>query len=97
MKLKVKGDKILVKVTREEEVTAGGIIIPNSAGQERKYEGYVVDVGEHPDIEKYGIKTGMYVFYPKGLNTPTFIKEDGVDVEYDVVSVYDVLATGEDE
>ena len=96
MKLKVKGDKILVKVATDEEVTASGIIL-TSTKHERKYEGYVVDVGEHPDIEKYGVKTGMYVFYPRGLNTPTFIKEDGVDVEYDVVSVYDVLATGEDE
>ena len=39
MKLKVKGDKILVKVATDEEVTASGIIL-TSTKQERKYEGY---------------------------------------------------------
>ena len=94
---KVVNERVLVKVTREEEVTAGGIIIPDSAGQERKYEGRVVAVGTHPDIAAAGIKEGMYVFYPKGLNTEFVQHEDGKDVIYDVVSVYDILAIGEDE
>lgn len=95
--LKVLNEKVLVKVTREEEVTAGGIIIPDSAGQERKYEGYVVGVGTHPDIAAYGVKEGIYVFYPKGLNTEFIQHENGKDVIYDVVSIYDILAIGEDE
>lgn len=95
--MKVVNERVLVKVTREEEVTAGGIIIPDSAGQERKYEGTVVGVGTHPDIKEAGVEVGMYVFYPKGLNTEVIIKENGIDVVYDVVSIYDILAVGVDE
>ena len=53
-KLKPKGDKVLVKVATDEEVTASGIIL-TSAKHERKYEGVVVDVGDHEDIKKYGV------------------------------------------
>lgn len=95
-KMKVVNEKVLVKVATDEEVTASGIIL-TSAKQERKYEGTVVDVGTHPDIKKMGVKEGVYVFYPKGLNTEVIIKENGFDVVYDVVSIYDILAIGEEE
>lgn len=95
--MKVVNEKILVKVATNEVVTASGIIIPDSAGQERKYEGTVVGVGNHPDIKEAGVELGMYVFYPKGLNTEVIIKEDGMDVVYDVVSIYDILAVGVEE
>lgn len=91
MKLRPINDKILVKVALEEEVTSSGIILTASK-QERKYEGTVVAVGENPDIEKAGIKPGVYVMYPKGLNTPTIIDDE----EYDIVSVYDVQGVCED-
>lgn len=91
MKLRPINDKILVKVALEEEVTSSGIILPASK-QERKYEGTVVAVGENPDIKKAGIKPGVYVMYPKGLNTPTIIDDE----EYDIVSVYDIQGVCED-
>lgn len=96
MKMKPQNEKILVKVATDEEVTASGIIL-TSAKQDRKYEGYVADVGTHPDIVANGVKVGSYVFYPKGLNTEVLIKENGIDVTYDVVSIYDILAVGEEE
>ena len=96
MKMKPQNEKILVKVATDEEVTASGIIL-TSAKQDRKYEGYVVDVGTRPDIAANDVKIGSYVFYPKGLNTEVLIKENGIDVTYDVVSIYDILAVGEEE
>lgn len=93
--MKVLGDKILVEVASNETVTTGGIIIPDSAGQERKYEGRVIDVGNNPDIKKYGVEVGAYVFYPKGLNTEFKVAND--DKIYDIVSIYDILAVGEEE
>ena len=96
MKMKVVNEKVLVRVATDEEVTEGGIIL-TSAKQERKYEGTVVDVGSHPDIAKNGVKEGVYVYYPKGLNTEIIIKENGFDVTYDIVSIYDILAVGTDE
>lgn len=89
--MRVLNDKLLIKVAREEEVTKTGIIL-TEVKQERKYEGVVVEVGDNPDIEKLGISKGTYVFYPRGLNTEIIID----DVLYDVVSVYDILAKGEE-
>lgn len=96
MKMKVVNEKVLVKVATDEEITEGGIIL-TSAKQERKYEGTVVDVGSHPDIAKCGVKEGVYVYYPKGLNTEVIVKENGFDVTYDIVSIYDILAVGTNE
>ena len=83
---------ILVKVANDEQVTDAGIIL-TPVNQERKYEGTVVDVGDNPDIKNFGIGIGNYVFYPKGLNKEIIID----DVVHDVVSVYDILAVGEEE
>ena len=96
MKLKAVNEKVLVKVATDEEITKSGIII-TAVKQERKYEGVVVDVGTNPDIAASGVKVGSYVFYPKGLNTEVVLKEDGMDVTYDFVSIYDILAVGEKE
>lgn len=96
MKMKVVNEKVLVKVANDEEVTEGGIIL-TSAKQERKYEGTVVGVGSHPDIAKCGVKKGVYVYYPKGLNTEVIVKENGLNVIYDIVSIYDILAVGVQE
>ena len=94
--MKVVGDKVMVKVATDEEVTASGIIL-TPAKHERKYEGVIVDVGDHPDIKKWGLEVGQYVFYPKGLNIPFTRKEDGLEVEYDIVSIYDILCVGMEE
>lgn len=92
MKLRPINDKILVKVAVKEEVTSSGIIL-TPAKQDRLYEGTVVAVGENPDIEKAGVKPGVYVMYPKGLNTPTIIDDE----EYDIVSIYDIQGVAEDD
>ena len=91
-KMKMVNEKVMVKVATDEEVTESGIIL-TSVNHERKYEGTVVDVGTNPDIEKANIKIGSYVFYPKGLNTEITVD----NVVYDIVSVYDILAVGEEE
>ena len=90
--MKMVNDKVLVKVASNEEVTESGIIL-TSTKQERLYEGTVIDVGDNPDISKFGVKKGMYVFYPKGLNTEITIENE----TYDIVSIYDILATGTEE
>lgn len=92
MKAKMVNEYVLVKVASDEEVTESGIIL-TATNQERKYEGTVVDTGTNPDIKKFGVNVGDYVFYPKGLN-----KEIIIDKEtYDVVSVYDIIAVGKQD
>lgn len=90
--MKVLNERVLVRVANEEEKTESGIIL-TATKQERKYEGWVEDVGDNPDIAAAGVKPGVYVYYPKGLNTEVIV--DGVT--YDVVSIYDILAIGEEE
>lgn len=89
--MRILGDKILVEVASSENISEGGIIL-SAAKAERKYEGVVVGVGEHEDIKKLGVKVGDYVFYVPGMNTE--IIEN--DKTYDCVSIYDVIAKGEE-
>ena len=84
--MKVLGDKVLVEVAADEEVTESGIIL-TGATAERKYEGKVIGVGESPDIKKFGVEVGDYVYYVKGMNLE-FIEDNKT---YDVVSIYDVV------
>lgn len=89
--MRILGDKILVKVASAEVVSEGGIIL-SAAKADRKYEGTVVEVGTHEDIQKQGISAGTYVYYVPGMNT-----EIDVDGQvHDVVSVYDILAKVEE-
>ena len=45
MKLKPLGDRLIVKATEEEEMTASGIVLPDTA-KEKPQKGKVLAVGE---------------------------------------------------
>lgn len=92
MNFRVLGDKLLIKVTKNEgETRPSGIIIPGK-DDERKYEGKIVQLGSHPDIVKENLKVGDYVFYAKGLNTEVVLE----GVTYDIVSFYDISCVAEE-
>ena len=86
------GDRVLVKPTKVEEVTVGGIVLPDTA-QERPQEGEVVAVGlgrtndEGKRIE-LEVKVGDRVVYSKYAGTE--IKEEGE--EYLMLRESDLLA-----
>jgi hypothetical protein len=44
-----------------------------------------------------GLEVGQYVYYPKGLNIEIKQNENGFEVDYDIVSIYDLLAIGVEE
>ena len=56
MKVKPLGDKILVEVLESEEMTKGGIILPDTA-KEEKTEGKVVSVGPGKTLESGKVHT----------------------------------------
>ena len=93
--MRILGERILVEVTQEENVSEGGIIL-SAAKAERKYEGVVIGVGDNKDIAKLGVKIGDYVYYTPGMNTEMPKKEND-DKIYDSVSIYDVIAKREEE
>ncbi len=64
MKLKPLSDRVLVKRLEEEQVTAGGIYIPDSA-KEKPMKGEVVAVGPGKKDEKMTVKKGDTVLFAK--------------------------------
>lgn len=78
MKIRPLNDRLLVKRLKEEEVTAGGIIIPDSA-KEKPAEGEVVAVGPGKAADN-GERVAMQV---KEGDVVLFSKYGGTDVKLD--------------
>ena len=75
-------DRVLVRRVGEEEKTAGGIIIPDTA-QEKPSEGKIVAVGsgvraDDGSIRKLDVKTGDRILFGKFGGTD--VKVDGEDL-----------------
>ncbi len=95
MAVKPLGDKILVKRLEAEEVTKGGIVLPDSA-KEKPREGRIVAVGPGRVLDdgtrgKLQVKAKDRVLFTSYAGTE--IKIDGE--EYLVMSEDDVLAVVE--
>lgn len=87
MKLKPLSDRVLVKRLEEEQVTAGGIYIPDSA-KEKPMKGEVIAVGPGKKDEKMTVKAGDTVLFAKYAGNE--IKVDGV--EHLIMREDDILA-----
>ena len=93
MKLKPLGDRLIVKAVEEEETTASGIVLPDTA-KEKPQRGKVLAVGDGKTNEDTGKKTpldvskGEEVLYSKYGGTE--ITVDGDDLL--VLRESDVLA-----
>lgn len=92
MTLKPLGDRVVVKPIEQEETTAGGIFIPDTA-KERPQEGEVVAVGEGKLLENGErvapeVSVGNRVLYAKYGGTE--VKVDGTD--YLILRESDILA-----
>jgi chaperonin GroES len=79
MKIRPLGDRIVVKRTKNEEKTKGGIIIPDTA-KEKPVEGLVVAVGsgkilKNGKVHAVDVKAGDKVLF--GKYSGTEVKIDG--------------------
>ena len=74
MKLKPLADRVLIKHTAAEEVTAAGIIIPDSA-KEKPLKGTVLAAGNGTKEEEMTLKADDVVLYGKYAGTE--IEVDG--------------------
>ncbi len=95
MKIRPLNDRILVKRLASEEMTAGGIIIPDSA-KEKPAEGEIVAVGpgklnDHGERVTMDVKAGDTVLFSKYGGTD--IKLDGQD--YLIMREDDILGVVE--
>ena len=93
MKLKPLGDRLIVRAIEEEETTASGIVLPDTA-KEKPQKGKVIAAGDGKVNEDAGkrtpldVKEGDEVLYSKYGGTE--IKVDGEDLL--VLRESDVLA-----
>ena len=87
MNIKPIGERILIKPVIEEEKTAGGIYIPETA-KEKKKQGIVVELGTVKNEDKFPVKIGDLVLYA-GYSSEEF-EIDGE--EYIVLNCKDVIA-----
>ncbi|HAZ28847.1 MAG TPA: co-chaperone GroES [Candidatus Magasanikbacteria bacterium] len=93
MNIQPLNDHILVKRIKEEEVTASGIVLPDTVEKDKKAEGMVVAVGPGKML-KSGQRSTMEVSQGDRI---LFKKWGGDDVEvdgeeYKIISQEDVLA-----
>ena len=92
MNLKPLHDRVVIKRMEEEKVSAGGIVIPDSA-TEKPIRGEIVAVGEgkpldNGSVRALKVKAGDKVLFGKYAGTE--VKIDGT--EYLVVREDDILA-----
>jgi chaperonin GroES len=59
------GDRVLVESFKEEEVTASGIVLPETMEKEKKAQGKIVALGTGEELAKLGLKIGDLVVYEK--------------------------------
>jgi chaperonin GroES len=96
-KLKPLHDYILVEPIKQEEVTKGGIVIPETAREERPIRGRVIAVGpgkrnEKGELMPPSVKEGQVVIFKK--YAPDEVKVD--DKEYYFIRDDDILAVIEE-
>ena len=91
MNLKPLGDRVIVQAIEQEEVTAGGIVLPDSA-KEKPQRGKVLAVGDgrYVDGERVALEVaeGDEVIYSKYGGTEVRVDGD----ELLILSEHDILA-----
>ena len=94
MKIKPLGDKLLVEVLEAEEKTKGGIILPDTA-KEEKAEGKVISAGsgkvlESGKVQPLEVKSGDHVIFGKYAGDEILIdgKKHKILKESEVLAVY---------
>ena len=65
MNVKPIGDRLLVKPIKEEEMTASGIVLPDTVDKEKKAEGEIIALGNGEKLTKLGLTVGMKVLFKK--------------------------------
>jgi chaperonin GroES len=94
MKIRPLHDRVIVKRLEEEERTAGGIIIPDSA-KEKPQQGSVIAVGKGRILEKGGVvplvvKEGDRILFSKYAGTEVKVESEDLLImrEDDILAIF---------
>ena len=91
--IKPLGNRVLVKLAKEEDVTKSGIVLPENSGKDKKTEGEVIAVGSGKIADD-----GTPIRIEVKVGDKIIIKSWGGDevefdgVEYKIFDVADILA-----
>lgn len=93
MKIQPLYDKVVIKPLTEEEVTAFGIVLPDTVSKEKPMQGEVVATGpgkplDNGQVRKMSVKVGDKVLFTK--YAPDEVEVDGED--YLVIDEDKILA-----
>lgn len=86
--IKPLGENVLVKISKADQKTKSGIVLPDTASVDRPQEGRVVAVG---DSEKIKVKKNQVIIFAKYSGSE--IKIDGSD--FLILKSEDILAVVE--
>ncbi|NLJ83344.1 MAG: co-chaperone GroES [Halanaerobiaceae bacterium] len=94
MKIRPLKDKVAIKYFKEEEKVKSGIVLPDTAREERPQQGEVIAVGAEvtPENGEAPVKVGDKVIFDKYAGNKITIDEE----EYVIMSVDDILAVIEE-
>ena len=87
MNIKPIGERVLIKPLKEEEKTAGGIYIPETA-KEKKKQGVVMEIGTSSDDNELPVQKGDLILYT-GYSTEE-LEMNGEELL--IINVSDIIA-----
>jgi chaperonin GroES len=90
MNIKPLDDRVVVKFVEEEEKVRGGIVLPDTAKEEKPQKGEVIAIGKgcYEEDKDPEIKVGDMVVFDKFAGTKVNLEDE----EYVIVKLEDILA-----
>lgn len=88
VKLQPLGKRILVEPVKKEEKTAGGLYIPDTAGDKKPTQGTVIKLGTTKKEHTFLVKVGDVVFFK--TYSPEEVEIEGIT--YLLLNEDDILA-----
>jgi len=85
-KIKPLGDNVLVKVKKQEKRTKSGIVLPDTADDEKPQIGEIISIGD--DEKKIKVKIGQNIIFAKYSGSEIKIDNE----EYLILKSEDILA-----
>ncbi|MCA9393664.1 MAG: co-chaperone GroES [Candidatus Omnitrophica bacterium] len=95
MKLQPLGDRVIVRPLKAEEITKGGIVLPDTA-KEKPYEGEIIAAGkgrirDDGSVKALDVKVGDRVLYSKYGGNEIKMHDNGEEVlimhESDILAI----------